>query len=138
MRFHKLTAARKASLAILMPALLSVMCTAVAQNEQITVDPGHPANSFSPLQALGGAVDRQRGGTTREAIEKHTTWVLTDPGLEDLLGAGWGAVSYRQNTELQIEAWHWNPSGTWSNAANKEGYFAGSAEPTSEQIVHSW
>jgi hypothetical protein len=39
-------------------------------------------------------------------------------------------VTYRQNTELMIEAWHWNPRGTWSNAAKQEGYFTGSAEPT--------
>src|ERR1700722_9267118 len=115
--------------------LLSVARIAGAQqNEQITVDTGHLANSFSPLQALGGAVDRQRGGTTQEAIEKHTTWVLTDPVLKDLLGAGWGTVSYRQNTELHVEAWHWNPHGTWSDPAKKEGYFTGSAEPTSQQI----
>ena len=59
-------------------------------------------------------------------------------GAEGSFGAGWGTVTYRQNTELQIEAWHWNPRGTWSNPAKKEGYFVGSAEPTSEKIEHSW
>jgi len=133
-RFHGVVC-----LAISLSELLGVVRIAGAQqNEQIIVDTGHLANSFSPLRALGGAIDRQRGGTTREAIENHTTWVLTDPVLKDLLGAGWGTASYRQNTELQIEAWHWNPKGTWSNPAKKEGYFAGSAQPTSEQIIHSW
>ena len=47
-------------------------------------------------------------------------------------------MTYRQNTELMIEAWHWNPRGTWSNAAKQEGYFTGSAEPTGEKILHSW
>ncbi|MGD0360842.1 MAG: ABC transporter permease [Bryobacteraceae bacterium] len=47
-------------------------------------------------------------------------------------------MTYRQNTELMIEAWHWNPRGTWSNSARKEGYFTGSAEPTGEKILHSW
>ena len=47
-------------------------------------------------------------------------------------------MTYRQNTELMIEAWHWNPRGTWSNAAKQEGYFTGSAEPTDEKILHSW
>ncbi len=83
-----MTAARKISLAILLLVLLSVVRMAGAQqNEQIIVDTSHLANSFSPLRALGGAVDRQRGGITQEAIEKHTTWVLTDPVLKDLLGS---------------------------------------------------
>src|ERR1700734_408397 len=106
---------------------ISVLCALqvmrAQQNEQVTVDTSHSVNSFSPLRALGGAIDRQRGGTTQEEIEKHTEWVLTGPVLQDLLGAGWGTVSYRQNTELQIEAWHWNPRGTWSDPAKKEGYF---------------
>jgi NedA-like, galactose-binding domain len=134
-----MNAAKKLFLALFLPALLSVTPTAVAQHtEQIVVDTGQPVNSFSPLRALGGAVDRLRGGTTREAIEKHTTWALTDPVLKDLLGAGWGTVSYRQNTELHMEAWHWNPRGTWSNAAKEEGYFTGSAVPANEPIDHSW
>lgn len=71
--------------------LLSVAGAAGAQqNEQIIVDTGHLANSFSPLRALGGAIDRQRGGTTREAIENHTTWVLTDPVLKGSSGSGLG------------------------------------------------
>jgi hypothetical protein len=130
---------QKIILAISVPVLLCAMQVAGAQqNEQVTVDTSHPVNSFSPLRALGGAIDRQRGGTTQEEIEKHTQWVLTGPVLQDLLGAGWGTVSYRQNTELQVEAWHWNPRGTWSNPAKKEGYFVGSTEPTSLKIVHSW
>jgi NedA-like, galactose-binding domain len=127
---------RNAGLAVSLSALLCVAHISSAQN--IVVDTSHAVNSFSPLRALGGAVDRQRGGTTKEEIEKHTMWVLTNPVLKDLLGAGWGTVTYRQNTELQIEAWHWNPRGAWSNAAKQEGYFTGSAEPTGEQIVHSW
>jgi len=128
---------------IILPISLSVIVCVTQlmraqQPEQITVDMSHMVNSFSPLRALGGAIDRQRGGTTEEEIEKHTQWVLTDPVLKELLGAGWGTVTYRQNTELQIEAWHWNPRGTWSDGARKEGYFVGSAEPGSEKIVHSW
>ncbi len=44
-----------------------------------------------------------------------------------MLSAGWGGVSYRLNTELSIQAWHWNPSGGWSDAGNQQGYFVGSA-----------
>jgi hypothetical protein len=118
--------------------LASAQTTSPVAAENIIVDTSRPINSFSPLRALGGAIDRQRGGLTQEDISKHTEWVLTNPVLKELLGAGWGTVTYRQNTELQIEAWHWNPHGTWSNPAKKEGYFVGDAEPTSDQIEHSW
>jgi hypothetical protein len=111
---------------------------ALAGAQSIVVDTSHIVNSFSPPRTLGGAIDRLRGGATREENEKHTERLLTDPVLKELLGAGWGAVTYRQNTELMIEAWHWNPHGTWSNAAKQEGYFTGSAEPTDEKILHSW
>ena len=116
--------------------LLTLAAIASAQN--ITIDTSHPINSFSPPRALGGAIDRLRGGTTKEENEKHTERLLTDPVLKEMLGAGWGTVTYRQNTELMIEAWHWNLRGAWSNAAKQEGYFTGSAEPTDEKILHSW
>jgi hypothetical protein len=111
---------------------------ASAQNIVVDAAPSHAVNSFSPFRALGGAIDRLRGGVTREENEKHTERLLTDPVLKELLGAGWQTVTYRQNTELMIEAWHWNARGTWSNAAKQEGYFTGSAEPTNEKILHSW
>ncbi len=114
--------------------------TSVASAQSIVVDAAssHVVNTFSPPRALGGGIDRLRGGTTREANEKNTERLLTNPVLGEMLGAGWGTVSYRQNTELMIEAWHWNPRGTWSNAARQEGYFTGSALPTDEMIRHSW
>jgi len=118
-----------------------------AQNIVIDAAPSHVVNSFSPFQALGGAIDRLRAGTgapsaenrrpTKEEIEKNTDTLLVAPVLNEILGAGWQPVTYRQNTELMVEAWHWNARGTWSNAAKQEGYFTGSAVPT-ETIRHSW
>ena len=109
-----------------------------AQDIVVDAAPSHAVNSFSPFRVLGGAIDRLRGGDTKEENEKHTERLLTGPVLKELLGAGWQTVTYRQNTELMIEAWHWNPRGTWSNAARQEGYFTGSPEPTGEKILHSW
>src|ERR1035438_1361456 len=113
-------------------AFLALAGVSGAQNIVVDAAPSHAVNSFSPLRALGGAIDRLRGGNTKEANEKYTERLLTDPVLKEMLGAGWQTVTYRQNTELMIEAWHWNERGTWSNAAKQEGYFTGSAERSEE------
>ena len=119
---------------------LALLAVGAADSQTVVVDatPSHVVNSFSPFRALGGSIDRLRGGPTKEDNEKHTDRLLTNPVLKELLGAGWQTVSYRQNTELMIEAWHWNQHGAWSNPARQEGYFTGSPEPTGEMIRHSW
>lgn len=118
-------------------AALLLASSAGAQNIVVEAAESHAVNSFSPMRALGGAIDRLRGGKTKEANIANTERLLTDPVLKEMLGAGWQTVTYRQNTELMIEAWHWNDRGTWSNAAKQEGYFTGSAE-LGEPIRHSW
>jgi NedA-like, galactose-binding domain len=125
-------------LAGILLGMAALACAASAETVVVDAAPSHVVNSFSPFRALGGGIDRLRGGATKEANEKHAERLLTDPVLAELLGGGWQTVSYRQNTELHIEAWHWNPRGTWSNAARQEGYFTGSAEPTGDEIRHSW
>lgn len=115
-----------------------IASTGRAQNLIVDAAPSHVVNSFSPARALGGAIDRLRGGATKEQNERNTETLLTEPVLKELLNAGWGTVTYRQNTELMIEAWHWNPRGTWSNAAKQEGYFTGDPQPASEPLLHSW
>jgi hypothetical protein len=120
-----------------MGAFLLLTGAATAQNIVVDAAPSHAVNTFSPFKSLGGAIDRLRGGATKEANVASTERLLTDPVLKELLGAGWQTVSYRQNTELMTEAWHWNERGTWSNAARQEGYFTGSAD-LGEPIRHSW
>jgi hypothetical protein len=121
---------RRTSLLLRFGFCVSLAGRAAAQNIVADAAPSHAVNLFSPLRALGGAIDRLRGGATKQEDEKPTERLLTDPVLKELLAAGWGTVTYRQNTELMIEAWHWNPRGTWSNPTKQEGYFTGSAEPT--------
>ncbi len=48
--------------------------------------------------------------------------------IQESLSAGWGPITYRNNTELRMAAWHWTENGTWSDAAHRSGYFTGSAE----------
>jgi hypothetical protein len=102
---------------------------AAPQNIVVDADPSHAVNTFSPMRALGAGVDRLKTGSTDH--------VLTDPILKQVLASGWQPVTYRQNTDLQVQAWHWNPRGTWSNSEKQEGYFTASAE-LGEPIRHSW
>jgi hypothetical protein len=105
--------------------------TSPAAAQTITVDASHPTNHFVPRETLGAGVDR----IAVDAIDKD----LLQPTLEKTQASGWQPVTYRQNTELAIEAWHWNPQGTWSagsDAASK-GYFTGSSTPT-EMIRYSY
>jgi len=109
----------------------SLVLTSISPAQNLIVDssPSHAANQFNPIRAFGGAVDR---------IEmKAADHALTQPMLNEILGAGWQVVSYRQNTELEAEAWHWNNAGTWSDSSD-QGYFVGSSTPTADSLDHSY
>jgi hypothetical protein len=98
-----------------------LLAASQAQTIQVDITPAHSTNHFVPNETLGAGVDR----IPAEAIDKD----LLQPTLEKVFASGWQPVTYRQNTELAMEAWHWNPNGTWSDPSGK-GYFTGSAVPT--------
>ena len=105
---------------LLMPvALFSFAAMLTAQT--VRVDADHAVNHINPHTALGAGVDR----IPVEAIDHD----FTPDMLKQAFAAGWQPVTYRQNTELEIEAWHWNPVGTWSEPGDK-GYFTGSTTST--------
>ena len=119
--------------AALLSSVVFVLLTAFApvlhaQTIRVDITPDHASNTFRPTETLGAGVDR----IARDATDK----VFTEPIIKQILSAGWQTVTYRQNTELHVEAWHWNPQGTWSEAGEK-GYFVGNAAPT-EFIRHSY
>lgn len=87
---------------------------------QVDITPGHAINSFDPDSALGSSID----ALSRTGIDK----VYTPHIVQEALSAGWGPITYRNNTELRMAAWHWTENGTWSDAAHKSGYFTGSSE----------
>ena len=100
-----------------------ILLSATAQTQTVRIDATRPINHFVPRETLGAGVDR----IPVEAIDKG----LAPPSLETVLSSGWQPVTYRQNTELAVEAWHWNPRGSWSDQRGR-GYFTGSstlAEP---------
>lgn len=96
---------------------------------RVDATPAHATNSFRPHEALGSSIDILSYGS----VDK----LYTEPVIKKVLSAGWGPVTYRQNTELQIAAWHWNHNGTWSDPEHKSGYFTGDAKPT-EFLRHSY
>src|SRR5579864_175245 len=100
-----------------------------AQNIRVDVTPNHSTNTIRPNEALGAGIDRLPYGSADK--------IFVDDTIKQVLSAGWNTVTYRQNTELHIEAWHWNPQGTWSDPSGK-GYFTGSASPGSEILRHSY
>jgi F5/8 type C domain len=114
---------------VLVASLAVLTVSALAQTVSVDATPGHEVNRFRPLYALGSTVDR---------VPSNATDVFFRPDqINKVLSAGWGVISYRQNTDLFVQAWHWNPKGTWSDPTGK-GYFTGDANPTSEMIRHSY
>ena len=103
---------------VLTPLALHAQAVPQTQTIQVDIAPSHATNSIVPREALGSGIDR----IPLEAIDKG----LSKETLDRVFAAGWQPVTYRQNTELAVEAWHWNPEGTWSDPSGK-GYFTGSA-----------
>ena len=102
---------------------------AFAQTVTVDATASHVVNKFSPLRALGSTVDR---------VPSNATDVFFRPDqIQKVLSAGWGVMSYRQNTDLFVQVWHWNPKGTWSDP-NGKGYFTGDWNPSAEPIRHSY
>jgi F5/8 type C domain len=91
-----------------------------AQTVRVNIKPAK-AIAFDPDKVLGSSMD---------ILPAKQFDRVYSPGIvKESLSAGWGPITYRQNTELTIAAWHWNPSGTWSDPAHQDGYFTGSVEP---------
>ncbi|AHG88449.1 F5/8 type C domain-containing protein [Gemmatirosa kalamazoonensis] len=84
----------------------------------ITIDTAHMVRQFDPRWFFGGGVDGRPEGDARRTF--------TPPNVAAMQTAGLPRLSYRLRTELGIEAWHWNPRGTWSDPAHRQGYWTSS------------
>ncbi|MFZ0661701.1 MAG: discoidin domain-containing protein [Acidobacteriaceae bacterium] len=104
--------------AFALPAFLLCGCLTLAA-QTIRIDAAAPVNTINPRTSVGAGIDR----IPVAAIEHD----FTSQALKPVLQAGWQPISYRQNTDLAIEAWHWNPVGTWSGPGD-QGYFTGSGD----------
>jgi F5/8 type C domain len=127
MQSHAIWTWKNLTAAILVSALFATNA-AEAQTVRVDITPAH-AITFDPDLALGSSMDI----LAADQVDR----VYSEPILKESLSAGWGPITYRQNTELTVGAWHWNPNGSWSDAARQSGYFTGSAE-VKEPIRHSY
>ena len=73
------------------------------------------AATFDPERAIGATIDAHG----REETES----IFTPANTTAMLSAGFHPLSYRLATELDGEAWHWNPRGTWSHPKYNDGYW---------------
>jgi hypothetical protein len=87
---------------------------------RVDTTPEHILNSFDPDKALGSSIDVLSHDEIDRVYSPHI--------IEESLSAGYGPITYRNNSELRMAAWHWNPNGVWSNPTQQNGYFTGSTE----------
>ncbi|HLZ40275.1 MAG TPA: discoidin domain-containing protein [Candidatus Sulfotelmatobacter sp.] len=126
------TASAAATLAVVpapLRAAAGQSAKAISEISSIRIASSATPILFDPDQALGSSMDI----LSYDVVEK----IYTPEMVKQCLSAGWGPITYRQNTDLSIGAWHWNPKGAWSDAANKRGYFTGSTE-LKDPIRHSY
>ncbi|MGH9451430.1 MAG: discoidin domain-containing protein [Terriglobia bacterium] len=89
---------------------------------RVDAAPSAVVNSFDPDASLGSSMDE----LSPSVVDK----IYTPEIIRQCLSAGWGPITYRNHTELAIEAWHWNHNGTWSDPAHQRGYFVGDSKPS--------
>ena len=92
---------------------------------RVDANPAHALNHFSPQAAIGAGVD----GVPFHAVPE----IYTPSNIQQMLGAGLGAVSYRLYTELSVQDWHWNPAGTYSET-DTQGYWTSNATPDAKIV----
>src|SRR5579864_2210977 len=118
-----LTSRREAVLAL-------ILALATALPVAVTVDTVHRVQTIRPIRAMGTAVDSDPKGKIALLYSPSRTTLMLSTGL--------GMLTYRLYTELSIQDWHWNPAGSYSDAARGQGYWTSAAEPGPDAITDSF
>ena len=105
---RKFLGAAGAAATLTVPALRAAAKLSAPSASTIRISSSATPILFDPDQALGSSMDI----LSHDVVEK----IYTPEMVKECLSAGWGPITYRQNTEFSIAAWHWNPNGTWSDA----------------------
>ncbi len=105
-----------ALLAMLLNA--NIVCAADKGNLTVLVDIASAAATFLPDEAFGAGLDGLEEPEFKNAYSPDN--------IKTMVGAPYRRLSYRLRTELGIEAWHWNPVGSWSDEVHREGYWTSS------------
>jgi hypothetical protein len=111
---------------------MALVATASARSiaqERLVIRTDEVLGSFRPGEALGAAIDAADHGGIDRILTPHNVSAMRSAGLQPL--------TYRLKTELGIEVWHWNPAGSWSDAAHRRGYWTSSEVP-GKPIRLSW
>ena len=101
--------------------IAALLLASSLQTVAVRVDLAHAVNHLVPMRSIGAGLDSENPGSISQIYGK------ADVG--QMLASGLGPITYRSYTELSIQAWHWNPSGTWSDAAHGDGYWTSTATP---------
>lgn len=130
------TVLRSALVPLLAALIAAFPHVAVAQAAVIPavvrVSPNRVIRTFDPARSLGAGVDGHDEGELDRRLKPRY--------VAEMLEAGLGPVSYRLRTELGDEAWHWNPDGKFSDAANQQGYWTSStvASPSGISLCYGY
>ncbi len=95
--------------------------TAPVVRTHITIHSGRPLLTFNPTRVLGCGIDECDTASILRLFSRHNVSEFRKTGLR--------SFTYRLYTELNVQAWHWNPSGVWSEPGKRQGYFIGNATP---------